>query len=80
MRNLKKTDILLTEWKILSREKPLRGNQTQDFHYSEDKTSNKALALTYPLCSGHTVHSDVYLYTNVFQPGLLPKGVFNGIL
>jgi hypothetical protein len=62
------------------REKPLRGNQTQDFHYSEDKTSNKALTLTYPLCNGHTVHSDVYLYTNTSQSGLEPQGVFNGIL
>jgi hypothetical protein len=30
------------------REKPLRGNQTQDFHYLEDKASYKAVALTYP--------------------------------
>jgi hypothetical protein len=28
------------------REKLLRGNQTQDIHYSEDKTSYKAVALT----------------------------------
>jgi hypothetical protein len=28
------------------REKPLQGNQTQDIHYSEDKTSYKAVALT----------------------------------
>jgi len=30
------------------REKQLRGSQTQDFHYSEDKASYKAVALTYP--------------------------------
>jgi hypothetical protein len=30
------------------REKPLQGNQTQDIHYSEDKASYKAVALTYP--------------------------------
>jgi hypothetical protein len=30
------------------KEKPLRGSQTQDIHYSEDKTSYKAVALTYP--------------------------------
>jgi hypothetical protein len=30
------------------REKPLRGSQTQDIHYSEDKASYKAVALTYP--------------------------------
>jgi hypothetical protein len=62
------------------REKPLQGSQTLDFHYSKDKTSNKALALTYPLCNGHIVHSDVYLYTNASQPGLLPEWVFKGIL
>jgi hypothetical protein len=80
MRNLNKTDILLTKWKFLSREKPLWGSQTQDFHYSEDKTSYKALALTYQCCNGHIVHSDVYPYTNASQPGFLPEGVFNGIL
>jgi hypothetical protein len=30
------------------REKPLRGSQTQDIHYSEDKASYKAVVLTYP--------------------------------
>jgi len=30
------------------REKPLRGCQTQDIHYSEDKASYKAIVLTYP--------------------------------
>jgi hypothetical protein len=28
------------------REKPLRGSQTQDIHYSENKTSYKAVAIT----------------------------------
>jgi hypothetical protein len=28
------------------KEKPLWGSQTQDIHYSEDKTSYKAVALT----------------------------------
>jgi hypothetical protein len=28
--------------------KPLRGSQTQDIHYSEDKASYKVVALTYP--------------------------------
>jgi hypothetical protein len=32
--------------KTQSREKPLLGNQTQDIHYSEDKISYKAVALT----------------------------------
>jgi hypothetical protein len=29
------------------REKSLRGNQTQDIHYSKDKASYKVVALTY---------------------------------
>jgi len=29
------------------REKPLRGSQTQDIHYPEDKASNKVVAHTY---------------------------------
>jgi hypothetical protein len=36
MQNLNDTRFLLTKWK-----KPLRGSQTQDIHYSEDKTSYK---------------------------------------
>jgi hypothetical protein len=28
------------------REKPLRGSQTQDIHYSDDNTSHKAVTLT----------------------------------
>jgi hypothetical protein len=40
-------------------EKPLRGSQTQDIHYSKDKTSYKVVALTYPWCSGRTLHYNV---------------------
>jgi len=29
------------------REKPLRGSQTQEFHYSEDKARYKIVTLTY---------------------------------
>jgi hypothetical protein len=29
------------------RENPLRGSQTQDIHYSENKASNKVITLTY---------------------------------
>jgi hypothetical protein len=36
------------EVEIQLREKSLRGSQTQDIHYSEDKASYKAVALTYP--------------------------------
>jgi len=38
------------------REKPLRGSQTQDIHYSKDKASYKAKALTYPWCSSRTLN------------------------
>jgi hypothetical protein len=30
------------------REKPLRGSQTQDIYYLEDKANYKVVALTYP--------------------------------
>jgi len=46
------------------REKPLWGSQTQDIHYSEDRASYKVVAPN----------------TNASQPGLLPEGVFNGII
>jgi hypothetical protein len=62
------------------REKSLRGSQTQEIYYIEDKASYKALVLTYLLCSSHTFNSDTYLYVNVSQPGLLLEGVFNGLL
>jgi hypothetical protein len=38
----------VNEVKTQLREKPLRASQTQDMHYSEDKASYKAIALTYP--------------------------------
>jgi hypothetical protein len=41
------------------REKPFRGNQTQEIHYLEDKASYKAVALRYPWCSGRTLNSDM---------------------
>jgi hypothetical protein len=44
-----KEDIyFVTEVETQLREKPLWGSQTQDIHYSEDKASYKAVALTYP--------------------------------
>jgi hypothetical protein len=46
MQNLKKTNILLMEWKLLSRKKTLRGSQTQEIHYSENIASYKAVVLT----------------------------------
>jgi hypothetical protein len=42
-----------------SREKPLRGSQTQEFHYSKDKARYKIVTLTLTQCSGRTLLSDV---------------------
>jgi len=55
---------LLTKWDLLSIEKPLRGSQTQEIHYLEDKASYKALVLIYLWCSSHTFNFDTYLYMN----------------
>jgi hypothetical protein len=41
------------------RKKPLWGNQTQEFHYSEDIARYKIVTLTYTRCSGRTLLSDV---------------------
>jgi hypothetical protein len=38
----------VNEVETQSKEIPLRGSQIQDIHYSEDKTSYKVVALTYP--------------------------------
>jgi hypothetical protein len=43
---LKKIDIFVDEVETQLREKSFRGSQTQDIHYSEDKASYKAVALT----------------------------------
>jgi len=59
MQNLKDTRIFVKEVENSIWEKPLRGSQTQDIHYSEHKTSYKVVALTYPWCSGRTLNSDV---------------------
>jgi hypothetical protein len=42
-----------------SREKPLRGSQTQELHYSEDIARYKIVTLTYTRCNGRTLLSDV---------------------
>jgi hypothetical protein len=42
-----------------SREKPLRGSQTQEFYYSENKARYKIVTLTLTRCSGRTLLSDV---------------------
>jgi hypothetical protein len=79
MQNLKKTNILLTKWKLLSREKPFRGSQTQEIYYSEDKASYKAVVLI-TRCSSRTFNSDMYLYVNASQPDLLFEWVFNRLI
>jgi len=43
---IKRDRYFVDEVKTHLREKPLRGSQTQDIHYSEDKTSYKVVALT----------------------------------
>jgi hypothetical protein len=43
---IKKEKYFVDEVEIPLREKSLRGSQTQDIHYLEDKTSYKAVALT----------------------------------
>jgi hypothetical protein len=44
----KEDKIFINEVKTLWRENPLRGSQTQDIPYTENKASYKTLVLTYP--------------------------------
>jgi len=48
MRKIKDRKIFVDEVETQLREKPLRDSQTQDIHYSEDKTRYKAVTLIYP--------------------------------
>jgi len=57
--NIKWDKYFVDEVETQLREKPLRGSQIQDIHYSEDKASYKVVALTYPCCSGRTLNSNV---------------------
>jgi hypothetical protein len=59
MRKINNIRIFVNEVETQSREKPPRGSQTQDIHYSEDKTSYKIVALTYPWCSNRTLYSNM---------------------
>jgi len=59
MQKLNDTKIFVDEVETQLREKPLRGSQTQDIHYSEDKARYKIVTLTYTRCSGHTLLSNV---------------------
>jgi hypothetical protein len=44
--NKRHRDFCFDEVETQLREKPLRGNQTQEFHYSEDKARYKTVTLT----------------------------------
>jgi hypothetical protein len=46
VQNLNET-YFVNEVKTQLREKPLRGSQTQEIHYLEDKASTKTVTLTY---------------------------------
>jgi hypothetical protein len=45
---IKEDRYFVDEVEIQLRQTPLRGSQTQDIHYSEDKTRYKVVTLTYP--------------------------------
>jgi hypothetical protein len=45
-RKVNNTKIFVDEVEIQLREKPLRGSQTQEFYYSEDKARYKIVTLT----------------------------------
>jgi hypothetical protein len=45
-RKVNDTEIFVDEVKTQLREKPLRGSQTQEFYYSEDKARYKTVTLT----------------------------------
>jgi hypothetical protein len=59
MREVNNTQIFFDEVETQSIEKPLRGSQTQEFHYSEDEARYKIVTLTCTRCSGHTLLSNV---------------------
>jgi hypothetical protein len=55
MRKIKDTRIFDNEVETQLKEKPLRGSETQDIYYSEDKARYKIVTLTYTRCSGRTL-------------------------
>jgi hypothetical protein len=59
MRKLNDTNFFFDEVETQLREKPLRGSQTQDIHYLEEKARYKIVTLTYTRCSGRTLLSNV---------------------
>jgi cytochrome oxidase assembly protein ShyY1 len=59
IRKLNDTEIFVNEVETQLKKTPLRGSQTQDIHYSEDKDRYKIVTLTYTRCSGRTLLSNV---------------------
>jgi hypothetical protein len=59
MWKINETRIFVNEVETQIREKPLRGSQTQDIHYSEDKARYMIATLTYTRCGGRTLLSNV---------------------
>jgi hypothetical protein len=55
----KRHTVFVDEVETQLREKPLRGNQTQEFHYSEDEARYKIVTLTLTRCNGRTLLSDL---------------------
>jgi hypothetical protein len=55
----KRHTVFVDEVETQLREKPLRGSQTQEFHYSKDEARYKIVTLTLTRCSGRTLLSDV---------------------
>jgi hypothetical protein len=79
-RKVNDTDIFVDEVETQLREKPLRGSQTQEFHYSEDKARYKKVTLT---CTDAVVvpWSLTCNPTRTLPNHVhLPEGVFNGTL
>jgi hypothetical protein len=58
-RKINDTKIFVDEVETQLRENPLRGSQTQEFHYSEDIARYKTVTLTYTRCSGRILISNV---------------------
>jgi hypothetical protein len=79
-RKIKGTEIFVDEMETQLREKPLRGSQTQEFHYSEDKARYKIVTLT--CTDAVVVPCSLSCNPTRTLPNQvhLPEGVFNGIL
>jgi hypothetical protein len=81
MQKVNNIDIFVTKWKlIVPKRKITSSSQTQEIHYSEEKSSYKAVVLTYLWCSSRTFNFDMYLYLNISQSNLLSEEFFNGLL